>query len=363
VAEAPAIGHRVATGGPELAGAAASLGLARAALAPAVSDPAYRVLVGDDGSAVLLRRQWTAEGVAEAVLLAAAGIGPDTPAVLATAAAWGCARVRDRPGGRGVVPVRTPGDDEPLVTRFLHLAALAATRVETAVAMARGSGVDRIKPDGSLSIAADEAAHAAADEVLGVLDVPLLSEERADPGVSRDEPWIVLDPLDGTGNFAAGLPPWAFSAALVRAGLPIAGLVADLSSGRRWWGAAGLGGLRDGVPVRPRAGSTVVLPSGPSGGSVAVPPTARRVRVTGCTAVEICLVADGSAAAWHDVDRHGTHVHDVAGGLAVLLAAGGVALTPDGEPLRLPPDTAGAIRLVAAPSVADAHALLVAVGR
>src|SRR5205085_2227484 len=84
----------------------------------------------------MLRRQWTAEGVAEAVLLAAEGIGPDTPAVLATAVAWGCDRVRDRPGGRGVVAVPPPDEALPVEQRFLHLAALAATRVETAVALA-----------------------------------------------------------------------------------------------------------------------------------------------------------------------------------------------------------------------------------
>jgi 3'(2'), 5'-bisphosphate nucleotidase len=351
-------GHRAAIAGPDLVRAAAALALAPAALAPAVSDPAYRVLVGDDGSAVLLRRQWTPEGIAEAVLLAAAGIGPDTPTVLATAAAWGCARVRDRPGGRGVLPVQPPAGDAPLVERFLHLAAIAATRVETAVAMARGMGEETVKADGSISIAADEAAHSAAEEVLSTLGVPLLSEERHDPVVAADQPWIVLDPLDGTGNFAAGLPPWAFSAGLVRGGRPIAGLVHDLSSGRRWWGAAGRGGLRDGVPVRPRIGSTVVLPSAPGGGSVVVPSTARRVRVTGCTAVELCLVADGSAAAWHDVDRSGTHVHDIAGALAVLEAAGGVVLTTDGTPLRLPPDTDAPLRFVAAPSAEDAAALL-----
>jgi 3'(2'), 5'-bisphosphate nucleotidase len=261
------------------------------------------VLVGDD-SAVLLRRQWTAEGVVEAVLLAAAGIGPDTPAVLATAATWGCDRVRDRPGGRGVVVVPVPGDDAPLVDRFLHLAALAATRVETAVALARGTGEERVKLDGSPSVAADEAAHVAASGTLGALGVPVLSEERTDRRVRDDEPWVVLDPLDGTGNFRAGLPPWAFSAGLVQAGRPVAGLVVDLSSGRRWW-------------------------------------------------------ADGRAA-WHDLDRSGTHAHDVAGALAVLLAAGGVALTPDGEPLVLRPDTERRIRLVAAPSEAAARELLAA---
>jgi 3'(2'), 5'-bisphosphate nucleotidase len=89
-----------------------------------------------------------------------------------------------------------------------------------------------------------------------------------------------------------------------------------------------------------------------------VPADKRRVRVTGCTAVDLCLVADGSAAAWHDLDRPGTHVHDVAGGLAVLIAAGGVALASDGSPLQLRPDTEGLIRLVAAVDEETAGELL-----
>jgi 3'(2'), 5'-bisphosphate nucleotidase len=138
-------------------------------------------------------------------------------------------------------------------------------------------------------------------------------------------------------------------------------VVVDLSSGRRWW-ADGATAWRDGVPVSPRPGSTVVVPSAPPGGAVSVPGPARRVRVTGCTAVELCLVADGSAAAWHDIDRSGTHVHDVAGALAVLASAGGVALTPDGAGVVLRPDTAAKMRLVAASSAEAAVALLRAVG-
>src|SRR5206468_2340679 len=83
------------------------------------------------------------------------------------------------------------------------------------------------------------------------------------------------------------------------------GVVADLSSGRRWVAAAGGGARRDGRPVTPRPGTTVVVPTAPSGGTVGVPSTARRVRITGCTAVDVCLVADGSAAAWHNLDGRG----------------------------------------------------------
>jgi 3'(2'), 5'-bisphosphate nucleotidase len=360
--DAPVLGLRAARTGRDVRVAAERLGVPAAALSPALVEPSLRLLVDDEsGAAGLLRRQWAEDGTAEAVLLLRSGMRIDQPGVLATAAGWGCDRVRDERTG-DVRPVPVPPDDAPLAQRFRHLAALAATRVEVAVTLARGAGQDRTKDDGSPAIAADEAAHTAAAEVFRALGVTVLSEERRDAPVADDVPWVVLDPLDGTGNFAAGMPPWAFSAGLVIAGRPVAGLVADLSSGRRWEGSDGAGAWRDGVPAAPRTGTTVVVPSAPSGGTVGVPPTARRVRVTGCTAIDLCLVADGAAAAWHDVDRSGTHVHDVAGGLAVLLAAGGVALTPYGEPLELRPDTEHRIRLVAAPSARAAQELLAALG-
>jgi 3'(2'), 5'-bisphosphate nucleotidase len=353
-------GLRTATGA-DLAAVGEALGLPAAALAPAVVEPGARVLIGVEGQVVLLRRSWSHDATAEAVVVRRAGVPLDHPEVLSAASGWGCDRVRHMATDRWV-PVPAPPADAPLPVRFAHLAALAATRVETAVALARDTEGVRTKDDGSPQVAADLAAHEAAVAVLDALGVPVLSEESRDSAVPEGMPWIVIDPLDGTRNFQAGLPPWAFSAALVDDGRPVAGLVADLSSGRRWSATEGRGAERDGVPVRTRGGSTVVAPSAPNGGSVGVPGDARRLRITGCTAVDLCLVADGAAAAWHDVDRHGTHVHDVAGGLAVLLAAGGAALTAEGRPLVLRPDTVARIRFVAAADEALARSLLDAVG-
>ncbi|MBM7807315.1 3'(2'), 5'-bisphosphate nucleotidase [Geodermatophilus bullaregiensis] len=350
---------RVAASGEDLWTAAELLGMSPAALAPELLDPGARLLVGD-GAAAHLRRRWTDEGITEAVVVHRSTHVTGRTALLAVASAWGCSQVRDAGTGR-VVEVAPPPAGAPLADRFGHLAALAATQVEVAVALARDSGRDRVKADGSWSLAADEAAHDAAAEVMAELGVTVLSEERADLTVPGDEPWVVLDPLDGTGNFRAGLPPWAFSAALVHHGRAVAGLVVDLSSGRRWAGAGEAGAWRDGVPARVRPGSTLVAPTAPTGRGVLVPSTARRVRVTGCTAVDVCLVADGSAGAWHNLDRGGTHVHDVAGGLAVLAAAGGVALTADGAPLRLEPDTETLIRFAAAATGDAARELISAV--
>jgi 3'(2'), 5'-bisphosphate nucleotidase len=339
---------RVASTVGELHEASERLSVSPAALAPALVEPGIRLLVDGNGGAALLRRQWAGDGTAEAVVLHRAGVTLDHPAVLTAAAGWGCDWVCHASTGR-TVPVAAPPDDAPPAERFRHLAALAATRVEIAVALA---GSDN----------ADAAAHAAAVEALGTLGVTVLSEEGPVRPVADGDPWIVLDPIDGTGNHAAGLPPWAFSAALVHGGRAVAGLVADLSSGRRWAAAEGAGAWRDGVAVRPRAGATAVLPTAPAGATVAVPPGMQRIRVTGCTALDLCLVADGSAALWHDLDRSGTHVHDVAGGLAILLAAGGAALTPDGRPPALRPDTDELVRFVAASTEQAARELLAALG-
>jgi 3'(2'), 5'-bisphosphate nucleotidase len=357
LADAEPLDLRVATGSAEVQAAARALDVAPAALATTLTDPDFRLLVDDRHGVALLRRAWADDGHAEAVLVRRRGARVTRPAVLAVASAWGCERVRDAATDE-LVAVPTPPDDAPLTARFLHAAALAATRVGVAVALARDAGQDTVKSDGSPSLGADEAAHLAAAHALRPLGVTVLSEERSDRPVPGDEPWVVLDPLDGTGNFRAGLAPWAFSAALVQDGRPVAGLVADLSSGRRWSGAVGEGARRDGVPVRPRDAGTVVAPTAPSGSAVVVPASARRVRVTGCTAVDVCLVADGAAGAWQNLDRSGTHVHDVAGGLALLAAAGGVALGPDGELLRLRPDTETLIRFVAAGTEERARELL-----
>src|SRR4051794_5506406 len=143
-----------------------------------------------------MRRQWAGDGTAEAVVHHRAGVTLDHPAVVATAAGWGCEAICHAPTGR-TVAVPVPSPEAPLATRFRHLAALAATRVEVAVAMARdgGSGTkdDGTKDDGSPVVAADRAAHAAAAEVLAPLGVTVLSEESRDATVPEGQPWIVLD--------------------------------------------------------------------------------------------------------------------------------------------------------------------------
>jgi histidinol-phosphatase len=67
----------------------------------------------------------------------------------------------------------------------------------------------------------------------------VLGEEFGRAGDSRRQ-WII-DPIDGTSNFARGVPIWGSLIALTVDGTPVVGVVSAPALGRRWWGAAGHG--------------------------------------------------------------------------------------------------------------------------
>ncbi|QNO38459.1 histidinol phosphatase [Protaetiibacter sp. SSC-01] len=67
----------------------------------------------------------------------------------------------------------------------------------------------------------------------------VLGEEFGSEGSSNRQ-WIV-DPIDGTSNFARGVPIWGALIALLVDDVPVVGVVSAPALERRWWGAAGLG--------------------------------------------------------------------------------------------------------------------------
>ncbi len=91
---------------------------------------------------------------------------------------------------------------------------------------------------------ADHAAEALILEALRRVDpsVPVIAEEEAAAGLVPEhegEFWLV-DPLDGTRDFVAGLPDFAVNIGLVRAGEPVLGAVAVPAEGRIYFGMSGL---------------------------------------------------------------------------------------------------------------------------
>jgi histidinol-phosphatase len=59
-----------------------------------------------------------------------------------------------------------------------------------------------------------------------------------------------LDPIDGTKQYARGLPVWATLIALERDGEIAVGVVSAPALGHRWWASRGGGAFLDGSPIR-----------------------------------------------------------------------------------------------------------------
>jgi histidinol-phosphatase len=84
-----------------------------------------------------------------------------------------------------------------------------------------------------------------------------IAAERPNDGVLGEEQaateghrrWVV-DPIDGTRNFARGIPVWATLIALEQGGEVVCGVVSAPALGRRWWARRGGGAHRDGDPIR-----------------------------------------------------------------------------------------------------------------
>lgn len=68
----------------------------------------------------------------------------------------------------------------------------------------------------------------------------VLGEEYGGDAVFTGRQWVI-DPIDGTKNFARGVPVWATLIALLEDGIPVVGVISAPALSRRWWAAAGLG--------------------------------------------------------------------------------------------------------------------------
>lgn len=276
-----------------------------------------------------------------------------------------------RHGFAGITPAqrfRRPLSASPaggLEERFLHAAALAADAVAGALA-----GRERHLPASGGFDTDDKQADLEAERVavaaLESLGLAILSEESGLIGAEPQsgEPWISLDPIDGTRNCMHGVAPWATAIGLVCHGEPLAGFVVDHASGRRWWAGPAGPARVDGRIARPRPGGLLTLPSTPPhalDGAVVAGAQALglvRARIVGCTSVDLCRVADGSTGAFVDVTLAISRVHDIAGAMAILRGAGAVLLGLDGKPPRLDPDPDASFALVAAPTEGHARELL-----
>ena len=79
----------------------------------------------------------------------------------------------------------------------------------------------------------------------------VLGEEEGPSDLDAEHVWV-LDPIDGTAAFIAGMPVYGTLIALMQAGEPIIGIIDHPITGERWLGVKGSETLYNGRPCRTR---------------------------------------------------------------------------------------------------------------
>ncbi len=180
--------------------------------------------------------------------------------------------------------------------------------------------------------------------LMSATGIPVHGEEFG--GADLDSEWVwVLDPIDGTFNYAAGLPMAAILLGLLHDGEPVAGLTWLPFMGERYAAVDGGPVLKNGVPQPPLAHADLnhaIIGVGtfnadsrgrfPGRYRVAVleelSRVSSRMRMHGATGIDLAYVADGVLGG---SISFGHHVWDHAAGVALVRAAGGIVTNLAGE--------------------------------
>ncbi|MGO9380620.1 MAG: inositol monophosphatase family protein [Mycobacterium sp.] len=163
-------------------------------------------------------------------------------------------------------------------------------------------------------------------------------------------PWVwVLDPVDGTFNYAAGSPMAAILLALLREGDPVAGLTWLPFTDERYTAVAGGPLMKNGAP-RPSLAPAELADSLVAVGTFSADSRGRfpgryrlavlenlsrvssRLRMHGSTGIDLVYVADGILGA---AISFGGHVWDHAAGVVQVRSAGGIVTDLAGQPWTL----------------------------
>ena len=204
--------------------------------------------------------------------------------------------------------------------------------------------VHRNKADRSPVTEADEAAERLLEAAIRAIDpdAPIVGEEASaagfQPGVTARF-WLI-DPLDGTRDFVEGGSDYSVNIGLVEDGVPTLGLVLHPPTGTLWTGASHLGAWKEGpaIPRQAIHARTLAIPAVVVTSRSHLDPRTKawvaqvpeaEVKPSG-SSLKFCLLAEGLADAY---PRYGpTSEWDTAAADAILRAAGGITLGPDGEP-------------------------------
>ena len=169
----------------------------------------------------------------------------------------------------------------------------------------------------------------------------IIGEEEAPSDGDADLVWV-LDPIDGTAAFIAGLPVYGSLIALMREGEPILGIIDHPITGDRWIGVKGSPTTHNGRPCRTRTcgalGAAILSASNPDFFDAEETPAldamraATAWRIWGGACMSFGLLASGRTDAAFDTRLK---LWDFAPFRPIIEGAGGVITDWDGAPITL----------------------------
>src|SRR5580700_8687895 len=167
-----------------------------------------------------------------------------------------------------------------------------------------------------------------------------LSEESVDDFTRLDKSRVwVVDPLDGTREFVAGIPEFCVSVAMVEDGRPVAGGICNPATNEIFLGAIGAGVTRNGKPVqasqRAKLEGALVLASRSEvkrGEWKKFEGSNLKIRPMGSVAYKLALVSAGLADVTFTLVPK--NEWDVAAGVALVTSGGGFVSTLENTPLQ-----------------------------
>ncbi len=173
----------------------------------------------------------------------------------------------------------------------------------------------------------------------------ILAEEGGETKNDSEYLWVV-DPIDGTTNFAHGLPIFSISIGLQKNGVTIAGVVYDVMQDIIYSAEKGGGAFADSKQIRVSTNDNLahsVLATGfpynisdnPENALekfAALTKTSRGIRRLGSAAIDLCYVANGVFDGFWEVYLH---PWDICAGKLLIEEAGGMVTGFNGEEIDI----------------------------
>ena len=249
--------------------------------------------------------------------------------------------------------METPRTDSALVALALRFAQAAVEAGGVIMDIYARGPTMRAKADASPVCEADERSEALILDHLAAAcpNIPVVAEESFSQGRVPDltGDFILVDPLDGTREFANRNGEFTVNIALIREGAPVCAALYAPAIERLWIAADRARTCKiapRGVVPDPASMQDIHVRRAPEGAPLAIVSRshlneqtkalmerlgAHEMRQAG-SAIKFCLMAEGEADVYPRIGP--TMEWDIAAGDAVLRAAGGMVTALDGQPLR-----------------------------